>query len=625
MAEVTVEIRTDQGWRALDQVAVPAFDELAAIELRGLPPGAVVGFGPVERYADDDGRVRLRPADEDELSCHLGYLPIRIGESEVGEVMIRPGKVSQRAYEALVSDLQTIWAGLVIGSGPTSIAARGPAPRDLWATVAPTVRDLQSATPTRLGLTGGWRAAHQVKRPGELNPSVLFAALRGRPGRSVVVDAVPDTAVLGFAADTLTRLGAYARNTSRDREVVAKITAVLSRPPFTDLPTLNPARDVPHRVKHDRRLQVLLRVRRELERPEAVPVEGPGELRLGIRGMDRLYEYWVFLKILLEARRRYGEPLGAGFERIATRLPGPLLRLDVPAGTSVEFPGGVVVAFEPTISTDPRRSWEGLEFQPLTGDDAQALKPDVVILRREEPLAVVIDAKYRVRHRIDAAAVEVHGKYARFRLEGRGIVHSVVVAHPHEGYEFSYAGYGARAFVPGGSRPRVPLPPVTKRDRHVSNVSGSTTSAVGAQSTGTSVGANPNSPDAQSPPPWPPDATVLVLADQWWMHRHLGSRRIDLRDLRQLAAGGHRSVAWMIAPDIPQLESFIGAARRLGWEVRTTATVNRWEQLEQAGSLARTAAAVCVISGDHAFISAVEAACPDRVRVIDDLRSLPAR
>ncbi len=604
------QVLTRRGWVDLGGGRIPEVDELASIEMRGLPPGASVALGPVVHEADEQGRSSVRPAEEEDLACHLGFLPVFVDGEWAGEIDIRPGKVTYRSFHRLVHDLQTTWAGLVLGAGPTSVGAAGPDPRTLWNLLAGPLRDIQRAAPSRLALTTGRRHVHRVRRPAELTPSVLAAGMHGRPGRAVVVGREPDGHVLDFAADTLMRLAAYARNTAPSSGVADMATCVLRGPPFSGRRRSDGPVAVPHRVRHDRRLQPLLEVRRQLERPDAVPVEGPAELRLGVRAMDRLYEYWVLLQVLLAARRRYGEPVDGHFDDMAVRLPGPLLRLEIPAGTTITFPGEVHVAFEPRIGTDPQRSWEGLEYSPPPGEPGNVLTPDIVIYRRHEPLMVVIDAKYRVRHRIESAAIEVHAKYGRIRCNGAGIVHSVLVAHPHDGYEFSYAGYGARSFVPGGPAPRVPLPP-TSQHRSPTPSSPPSPAAV-----------PPKRPLGSRPMEWPDDAIVTVIADQRWMHRHLGSRRIDLRDLRRLAAGDRPSDPWMIAPEIPALAGFITAARNRGWQVHTTPTVDRHDQLDIAAEIAEGLEHVCVVSGDDEFIAAVRRACRGTVAVIDDLGDL---
>src|SRR5690606_28373004 len=103
-------------------------------------------------------------------------------------------------------------------------------------------------------------------------------------------------------------------------------------------------------MRSDRRYRQVLEVHRMLARPELGVTEGPGELRLGVRALTRLYEYWIFLQTLLAAEAAYGQPLGAGYAVLATPIAGGRRRLELTAGTTVRFPGGVHVAFEPRIT-----------------------------------------------------------------------------------------------------------------------------------------------------------------------------------------------------------------------------------------------------------------------------------
>lgn len=76
------------------------------------------------------------------------------------------------------------------------------------------------------------------------------------------------------------------------------------------------------------------------------------------------------------------------------------------------------------------------------------------------------------------------------------------------------------------------------------------------------------------------DYTVrAVVMDQLWTHQELGDRRIDLRIVRKDLTQGDPSIeAWLVAPDIPSLDSFLQAAERSGWRVRTIPPKNPRER-----------------------------------------------
>ena len=65
-------------------------------------------------------------------------------------------------------------------------------------------------------------------------------------------------------------------------------------------------------MRTDPRYRQVLAVYRALDQPYLHATEGPGELRLGVRGMVRLYEYWVYLQVLQAAREMYGPLLEPG-------------------------------------------------------------------------------------------------------------------------------------------------------------------------------------------------------------------------------------------------------------------------------------------------------------------------
>lgn len=167
--------------------------------------------------------------------------------------------------------------------------------------------------------------------------------------------------------------------------------------------------------------------------------------------MIRLYEYWVYLKVLLACEEAYGAPTFPGYAALAVPLGRARHRLELLPGTTVTFPGPVHVAFEPRI-TARGDGWMGIEYVPHPDPDRQQLAatPDVVVYRPGHiPGMTVIDAKYVARHWVEAAAASLHAKYSRMRTAGTPLVRMVTAAHPHAGLATTWAGYGYQPFVPG--------------------------------------------------------------------------------------------------------------------------------------------------------------------------------
>lgn len=449
-----IEIREQGVWRPVE--GYPArIVETEPILMRGFAPGASVRIGPVEAHSEPDGCVRIRLSEDERLDCHLGVLPVESSHCK-GEIEILPGKMTQEAYARLRGELETAWAGLILDQGSaTSLRAKGPDARELWRRVGPAIDSIRKAPPQRLGSEIGYRRLEHVRRAGELTPAVMVAGQRGLPARTRVLCAVPATEEIAYVADTMRRLMALASRQGDGQTIVEEVQKWLREPPLDLEPRSAPIHSS-HAIRHDRRLRMVQQVRRALDHPGAVITEGPGELRLGIKALNRLYEYWVYLTILKLASERLGRPEGAGFSSLAHRLPGSRLRLELPAGTTVQFPGGWSIGFEPRISQDPRLSWCGLECVPHPDPTYRRthLTPDVcVVCLAGPPRLWVIDAKYRPWYSMDEALTETHACYGRIRMQGSGVVEEVIVAHPHRSLVLRWAGQRGVAFCPGSEPP----------------------------------------------------------------------------------------------------------------------------------------------------------------------------
>lgn len=452
------EVATRAGWLPLGGPAPPAVDESGVLRIRGLAPGVVVEIGEVQTVAAQDGAAHVRLLEHEWLRGHLGLVDVRVDGRVAGEVDILPDKVSQSAYDRLRADLASVWTGLVLDpTGVTAVQARLPPAAELWRRIERPVHAIL-ASPREVVVGGvALRRLEHVRRAAEITPALARRGVRGRPGPARTPVRSTDTPEQGLVARTLRLLAAHARQRG-EVEVEHRLHRLLHDPLLRSCSTRVPR--ITWGMRSDARYRQVLDVHRVLDRPELAATEGPGELRLGVRGMIRLYEYWVFLQVLLAARDLYGPPLDPGFAELAVRTRSGSRRLELRPGTTVTFPGPVHVAFEPWISARGD-GWMGLELVPHPDRDrAQVLAtPDVAVLRAgSRPWLTVIDAKYVARPWVERAAADIHEKYARIRHRGVPVVRHVVAVHPHAGLSSLWAGYGHVAMAPGVAAAVLPLP-----------------------------------------------------------------------------------------------------------------------------------------------------------------------
>jgi hypothetical protein len=453
--ETGIEIRVGRSWQSLEAGdSAPRIRESDTLAMRGLVPLERAALGPVPVDADERGRVDVRLIGHERLRGHVGLLEVRRASgASVGEIEIVPDKMSESAFQALRADLERVWVQLIFDSGSmTSLRGLLPAPVDLWRAIEDPVRDIAAQPRSVLTAREGVRRIETVRRRCELTPALVRASRRDRPGRSRVLACDMDVPENLLVAETLRRLAFYSRRHAEGADVAKRCSQTLRDHPFVDCGPLRGGVEAARlRVLHDVRYRRVDRVLRILDRPEAHATEGPGEARLGVKAIVRLYEYWVFLQVLAACARRYGPPDEPGFSILGRRSRSGTVRLGIPAGATVSFPGDVYAAFEPPITTSGR-GWQGLENVPHPDRSlAQNLiTPDVVILRRGvEPALVVVDAKYVGRHWVDYEAAKIHVRYSRIRLDGEPVVRNVLAAHPHRGKDSLWAGYGLVPMIPG--------------------------------------------------------------------------------------------------------------------------------------------------------------------------------
>lgn len=461
----TAQIRVGAVWRSLIAgEPVARVSESDTLSLRGFVRDEVIFLGPVALRADVHGRVEQRLSEHESLTGHLGLVEVRRSSGRFeGEFEIVPDKLSEDACEALRASLEQVWPGLVFDpDGTGRLRGELPSPLKLWRSIESAVREIAAQPRWVLDRSDGLRRLESVRRPSELTASVVRAGAVHRPGRSRVLVRSSKTPENALVSATLTRLASYARRQPDGEEVAARASRMLRQEPYASCRGFLGSVDSTRlRTLHDARYRRVDQVLRVLDLPEAHAIEGPGEARLGTKGMIRLYEYWVFLRVLEACRNRYGAPLDNGFDILARKGRASTIRLSIPEGAEVRFPGDVTAAFEPSISASGR-GWQQLENVPHPRRDLaqHTITPDVVVLRGgSQPSAVIFDAKYVGRHWVETAAAEIHARYSRIRLDGQPVVRFVHAAHPHHGIDHQWAGYGSLPLIPGEDRDLASLLP----------------------------------------------------------------------------------------------------------------------------------------------------------------------
>lgn len=612
-----VSVRTRHGWMPLAGGGPPPrVLETDDIVIRGLVPADRIRVGLSELTADPSGVVSLRPATDEHLSGHVGLVEVATADDRLlAEIELVPDKLSEHAYMRLRADLQRVWTDLVLDpDGLTTTRAAPPSARQLWRRIDQQITRILEHPSERLQVGTAVRRMEQVKRRRELRPNVVRAGALGRPALTRTLERTTDTPENGLCAATLQLLRNHARRDPDADDIVRRVDGLLRQGMFAD--RYQPVRRVTWGMRSDQRYRQVLAVHQILNRPELAATEGPGELRLGIPALARLYEYWVFLQVLLAAHEVYGPPMDSGFEALAVRLPGRRRRLEVPRGTTITFPGPVHVAFEPAINTRGD-GWMGLEYVPHPDIRRQQLvaTPDVMLFcPGDVPWAIVIDAKYVGRSFVESEAAKVHEKYARMRWNGSPVVRNVLVGHPHAGLSRQWAGYGHTTMAPGEPTSELALP----RSSRAGNGDADDSRTVVLQGPRAVDRRDADAASGQAP------TAVSIVADQFWMHDWLQGRRIDLGAMRAVVAAG-RSVTQceIVMPRLAQLVSFAHAAEHRGWLVHWVDSTERKVQLSSLVELAVRRLAdgpVVVVTGDPAVASRLPV---DQVEVFSDLDSVP--
>jgi hypothetical protein len=576
---VTIEVLTRKGWRPVRRGSVPPqIEETDNVELRGAPD-EVIWVGSARVALDGAGRAGFRLTDDPSMNGHLGLIAVSNSDGLVlGEIEVLPGKVSQRAYELLRADLVRVWGDLIFDpTGVSALTARPPSAAELYARIERPLRQVLEQPAERLTIATGVRRLDRVRSAREMRPAVVLAGMRGAPAMTRVLERSTETPERQLVATTLHLLRQHARRDPDGAWTGRRVEQLLSGP--LKGACAHPVRSLTWGMRTDPRYRQILAVYRMLNRPYLHATEGPGELRLGIRGMIRLYEYWVYLQVLLAARSLYGPPLGSGFDVLAVEQRGRSRRLELSAGTTVSFPGDVHIAFEPEIRSNGS-GWMNIEYVPHPDQRRSQFKatPDVAVLRGGlDPRLIIIDAKYVGRHHVEAKSAELHEKYARMRFQGRPVVDFVYAAHPHLGFGFEWAGYGHFGLAPGGTA-SIPLPrlPVV----------------------GDSAAPNVTHPELVTDS----RESVAIVVDQFWLLRQSERRTFSLSLLRAVVAAGRPvTKAIIVMPNAGSLQALAIEARRDGWQVYWTPVGDRSAQIDEFVDLVRSQideGRVVVVSGD---------------------------
>ena len=435
-----IEALSDSGWIPLARTPPVPEHRLA---LRGLAAHEAIRIGNAVFKVDRTGQIDLRLHDTETLKGHVGLLPISdLDGGDLSEVDVVPGKMSQAAFDVLRSELRAVWGDLVLNPfSPMRVRADLPPAAELMKRIERSLHAVFDEPREHLAVVAANRRLHQCRSARELTPNMVRRSMVGLQASVPTMARVGIEAEATLVADTLDRLGRLA---IRQGDLDCARRAMVLRRHRSLAVSGTKLRSVPWGARTDSRYRQIYAVWRLLNRPELEPVIGPGELRLGVRALPRLYEYWVFLKVLRWLEGELGAPIGAGYAALARPAGREGLYLDLPVSTEVRFPGQIRAVFEPRIDTSSE-SWASIEYvsHPIGQRSKSMANPDLVVLRDDaEPAAVVFDAKYIGRGLVERSAVDIHDKYARMRLRGSAIVTGVCAVHPYRDLAAHWAGYG---------------------------------------------------------------------------------------------------------------------------------------------------------------------------------------
>lgn len=615
MAGEPLDIRVLHDLVATPLSSVPRIPELSRIQLQGCRPGSRVRVGSVEVVASEAGYAIVDRLGVTPLDGLVGLIDVEVDGILVGSIEVVPTKMDERTYHALLAELRATWGDLVFDAEGARAARlldedlRSPlrlSAAELLERIELPVRSALERPTLEIAVKRAPARVEKVTTSFGLTPSVLRNMALGRPGWSRRLERKASEPPLLLIARTLRLLMRLAADEG-DSHTRERCRGLLGHPLVREL---DPAHiTVTWAIRSEDRFRRILAVHDTLAGTQTTHVLGPKEVVLGVRALPKLFEYWVFLRTLVEVERALGKP-ESGYAHLARPVRAGRFMLEIQPGSTVRFRGGTLVSYSPEIGR--HSGWEGLRLapHPLLSDGGQkTATPDVVVLHAgEQRSAIVIDAKYVGEHHLDRAAARMHEKYARITHRGTPAVRSVWVAHPHEQFN-RWPGYGS-----------FPM----KTDEAGFPIAILDELGVAIES--------PVLESSSAPPPvqWP-DAEpkpLLILLDQIWAREVLGDRRIDFAAALAVVAGG-RKVRGAIAvfPAIAALDPFDRGLTSAGWRTHRTATASRTSMLNAVISLAKqgvSSGSDVVIISDMADMKSMCASEALTVEWFTDLLAIPA-
>jgi hypothetical protein len=405
------------------------------------------------KYFPKHGLLEVSLNTDEGLKCSVGLVELSDGKSSV-ELDIQPSKMTVQAFTQLREDLHNLWLNICFGDSEVKVALDYISLIHYWRRIRGDIQSFIDNPPRQLASSVVYESALKVRGVVFSGPSLV--RLKNGQGTVQSFSARPFVCSeeFGLIKDTLIifkqilerqmlKTDSDQVNSALVAESLHEIRSLLNTHPLSEFPR---KRQVTHLARSDPRFRSILKIRGDIISRSLPVVEGPGDIRSGIKSLDLLYEYWVFLKVIHCAIEQYGTPM-TDIQTLARKSGERRYQLEIPPGSEVRFPGGVSVVFTPHISTDPRRSYAKLDLPGLTQRGGTFVTPDVLVIGQNDD-AVVLDAKYRSRHQIELESFEIHKKYGHIRRSGRGVVRNVIVAHPHPNHSQQYAGLGFQTFIP---------------------------------------------------------------------------------------------------------------------------------------------------------------------------------
>ena len=450
-------IKTKRGWKALGEGDLPQIGESESLRIRGLEPRRVCYLGGRPRLVDESGEIHFKLLRDEDFRGHIGHLRIEQEGVVDAEIKVFPDKMSERRYRELRRELEALWLGITLD--PESAAALAltknyaplPPVRELWEKIDSEVSSIALRPRQILQMNTRLGRLEQVRHSREVTTRLIFNGQVGLPGPMNTLSpntSLPENAMVGEVMRKLLQLSK--RDPDSD-DLAHRLQSLLELKPFSQ--RLSPGFQPTHGVLRDRRYLQLFSMYQYLNRRESIIVEGPGEIRQGVRALQDLWEYWVFLQVVKLCNAKFGEPPNHQLKSLARPISGGRIRLELPPQATVEYPNGLLVSYEPLILKDSDQSWRHLCLADKSYEAPHWKRtPDVVLfIPGDDPRAVVLDAKYVGMKMIDADSITIHKRYGRLTYRGKSVRSEVFAVHPHEHLRAHYAGHGHFAMWPGHS------------------------------------------------------------------------------------------------------------------------------------------------------------------------------